>query len=107
MALDHLRRSRRENPIPLEEVENLLAEESDLERSYLREERKRMIHRAVGKLNPDYGRALHLVYFEGFTNREAAVILRKSERQIRNLLYRAKQALKAELEKEGFVYENL
>ena len=33
--------------------------------------------------------------------------LGKNERQVRNLLYQAKQALKSELEKEGFVYEEL
>ena len=106
VALDHLRR-RRGNEIPLDEVENYLAEEADLERAYLREERKRSVHRAMRKLNPDYRQALHLVYFEGFSNGEAAVILRKSERQIRNLLYRARQSLKTELEKEGFSYEEL
>ena len=33
--------------------------------------------------------------------------MRKNARQMKNLLYRAKNALKAELEKEGFVYEEL
>ena len=106
VAMDHLRR-RKGNEIPLDEVENYLAEEADLERSCIREERNRELHRALRKLNPDYRQALHLVYFEGFSNREAAVILRKTERQIRNLLYRARQSLKTELEKEGFSYEEL
>ena len=54
-----------------------------------------------------YKNILWLVFFEGFSNREAAIILKKSERQIKNLLYRAKQSLKQKLEKEGFVYEEL
>ena len=33
--------------------------------------------------------------------------MHKSRRQIENLVYRAKQSLKSELEKEGFVYEEL
>jgi len=33
--------------------------------------------------------------------------MKKSDRQIKNLLYRAKQSLKSKLEKEGFVYEEL
>ena len=107
VALDHLRRHPKGNEISLEDLENYLAEEADLERFYLREERNRTVHRAMRKLNPDYRQVLHLVYFEGFSNGEAAVILRKSERQIRNLLYRARQSLKAMLEKEGFVYEEL
>jgi len=40
-------------------------------------------------------------------NTETAEIMRKNERQIRNLLYRAKAALKTQLEKEGFEYEEL
>lgn len=107
VAIDHLRRRRGESGTTVEELANCLAEEADLERSYIRQERKRTVHRVLGKLNPDYRQVLHLVYFEGFSNREAAVILRKSERQVRNLLYRAKQALRAALEKEGFTDEEL
>ena len=106
VAMDHLRR-RRGNEIPLDEVENYLEEEADLERSCIREERNRELHRAMRKLNPDYRQALHLVYFEGFDNREVAHILKKTERQVRNLLYRARQSLKTALEKEGFTYEEL
>ena len=53
----------------------------------------------------DYRQVLWLAFFEGFTNKEISVVMKKNERQIRNLLYRAKQSLKSELEKEGFVYE--
>ena len=107
VAIDYLRRHRGDSGLSVEELESCLAAETDLERSCIREEQKRELHRIIGNLNPDYRQVLHLVYFEGFSNREAAVILRRSERQIRNLLYRAKQALKAALEKEGFTYEEL
>ena len=107
VAMDHLRRRRKVSDLSVEELEHCLAEEADLERSYLREEQKQLLHRTIRTLNPDYRQVLYLVYFEGFSNREVAVILGKSERQIRNLLYRAKQALKAALEKEGFTYEEL
>jgi hypothetical protein len=33
--------------------------------------------------------------------------MKKSKKQVGDLLYRAKNALKAELEKEGIVYEKL
>jgi len=48
-----------------------------------------------------------LVYIENFSNQEAAAVMKKSLRQIENLLYQAKRSLRSELEKEGFVYENL
>ena len=41
------------------------------------------------------------------TNEEIAKIMKKNKRQIENLIYRAKGALKSELEKEGFEYERL
>lgn len=86
---------------------NYLSEEQNLEKSYIRDERKIEVHKALTTLNADYKNILWLVYFEGFSNKEAAMILRKNDRQIKNLLYRAKQALKMKLEKEGFVYEEL
>ena len=52
-------------------------------------------------------RHLDWIYFEGFSNAEAEMVMKKNSRQIKNLLYRAKNALKSELDKEGFVYEEL
>ncbi|MBP5461840.1 MAG: sigma-70 region 4 domain-containing protein, partial [Lachnospiraceae bacterium] len=60
---------------------------------------------SLRKLAPDYRAVLWLVYFENFSGKEAASILKKNDRQMKNLLYRAKQSLKSELEKEGFTYE--
>lgn len=45
------------------------------------------------------------MYFENFDTAEIASIMKKSKRQVGDLLYRAKKTLKSELEKEGFVYE--
>ena len=53
-----------------------------------------------------YKSVLYLSFFEDFTNEEVAKTIGKSSRQVRNLLYRAKLALKTELEKEGFNYED-
>ena len=61
----------------------------------------------MGSLRQEYLQVLYLTCLEGMTNAEAAKIMRKTRRQIENLHYRAKLALKAQLEKEGFVYENL
>ena len=107
LATDYLRRSSRYAGVTVEDLGYALAEESDLERDYLREEQKLMLHQCMKKLNPDYRQVLHLTFFEGFSNREIGLILHKNERQIRNLLYRAKLSLKSELEKEGFTYEEL
>ena len=106
VALDQFRRHRKISVTPLDEYESL-AEETDLEREYLQEEEKIQLHRALRELNPDYRQILHLVYFEDFSNAQAAAILKKSRRQVETLLYRARNALKSQLESEGFLYENL
>jgi len=107
LAIDHIRHSAKLSDVPLEELENYLKDEADLEKMYLVEERKIAVHRALKNLHTEYGQVLWLTYFEGFSNEEAGTVMKKNARQMKNLLYRAKIALKAELEKEGFVYEEL
>lgn len=85
----------------------MLRDEENLEKLYFVEERKIAVHSSLQKLNGDYRQVLYLTVFEELTNEEAARVMKKNKRQIENLVYRAKKALKSELEKEGFVYEEL
>ena len=103
-ALDSLRKRSRFSDKPVDEYTDL-ADELSIEKDYLKEEQKIALHRALQKLNPDYRQVLYLVFFENFDNSETAKIMHKTKRQVENLLYRAKQSLKSELEKEGFEYE--
>uniref|UniRef100_UPI0025F3E8CE RNA polymerase sigma factor n=1 Tax=Ruminococcus sp. TaxID=41978 RepID=UPI0025F3E8CE len=84
-----------------------IADEADLERSYLVTEQKINLRHAICRLKEDYQQVLYLTYFEDFSNEETAKITGKSVKQIKNLLYNARKALKTELEKEGFNYENI
>lgn len=106
-ALNYLKHSGKFTDKPFEDFENILRDEAELEKSYLIEERKIAVHKALGKLNGDYCQVLYLTVFEELTNEEAAAVMKKNKRQIENLVYRAKKALRAELEREGFVYEEL
>ena len=65
------------------------------------------MHEALKRLNKEYRQVLVLVYLEDFQNEQVASIMGKSKKQVENLVYRAKLSLKSELEKEGFVYEDL
>ena len=107
VAVDYLRHRKKMADTPVEELENCLTEEEGLERAYLKEEQKIALHRAMRSLKAEYRQVLYLTYFDGFSNAEAAQAMDKSVRQIENLLYRAKQSLKSQLEKENFVYEEL
>ena len=105
IAVDYLRRHARLTDMSAEEPDAFRSDEESLETVYIRGERQRLVRGALAKLHPDYRQVLWLTYFEGFSNGEAGTVLKKNERQMRNLLYRAKQALKAELEREGYVQD--
>ena len=106
-ALDHLRRQSRFPQTPVEELENQLPDRESLERQVLRSEQNRQVHQALQKLHGEYREILHLLYFEDMRYADAALVLRKSIKQVENLAYRAKKALRSTLEKEGFTFEDL
>ncbi|HRR78448.1 MAG TPA: RNA polymerase sigma factor [Ruminococcus sp.] len=105
-AFHLMKRRKRFSDAPVDELYDIAGKE-DLERDYLKTEQKIQLHKALERINEEYSQVLHLTFFEGFSNSETAKIMDKSNRQIENLIYRAKKALKNELEKEGFVYEEL
>lgn len=100
----HLRKYTKLSVVPLESQE-YLADEEDIESNYIKSEQKLMVHQTLHRLKLEYRQVLYLSYFEGFSNAEAALIMKKSKRQIESLLYNGKKALKSELERSGFDYE--
>ena len=60
----------------------------------------------MNNLKEEYREVLWLTYFEGMSNKETAEILKKKVHAVEATLSRARAALKKELEKEGFIYEN-
>ncbi|MBQ6168405.1 MULTISPECIES: RNA polymerase sigma factor [Ruminococcus] len=105
-AIDGMRRKKHISDRTVDDLYDI-SDERSIEQDYLREEQKISLHRAMETLNSDYRQVLYLTFFEELSNSEAAAIMRKSNRQIENLLYRAKLALRSKLEKEGFEYERL
>ena len=59
------------------------------------------------RLKSEYRQVLWLTYFEGFSNKEIATVMNKKVHNIETLVYRARLALKEELDKENFIYEDL
>lgn len=105
-AIDNIRKNSRISFMSVDEYTDI-ADEHDIEMEYLKEEQKITLHKALHNLKQDYRQVLYLTYFEDFTINETAEIMKKNKKQINNLLYRAKQSLRNELEKGGFVYEGL
>lgn len=96
-ALDHLRRTKWMAPEPLPED---YPADRTLEELFLKDQRHRALHRALGQLPPEQRQAVHLVYFEALSYRDAGAVMKKTPKQVDNLLARAKQRLCALLKEE-------
>lgn len=107
IAINYVKRRARLSEMSLDDCPELISEEKNLEIVFIKEKRKIMVHRALKKLKPEYHQVLWLVYSENFSDKEAAIVMKKSVHNIETLVYRARKSLKSQLEMEGFVYEEL
>ena len=107
LARDYWRKNSRYDRVSLGSLSELSGDELELERLYLKEENKIQLHHSMRKLSSEYRQILWLIYFEGMTNKEASKIVGKSVHTTGNLVYKARKALKIQLERDGFIYENL
>lgn len=97
-ALNYLKRLKKGTVVPIEDV-IYLSDEVDIEEEYIKGEQYIRIHHAIKALKSEYSQVLYLTFFEDMTAAEAAKVMGKTSRQVSNLIYRAKQALKEELER--------
>ena len=104
-AVTYLKKKSRISDLPIEDYENQLKERNELENTVIKEDEKKQLYSAMDKLNSEYRMVLYLLYFEQMSYDEAALVLKKNTKQIKNLAYRGKQALKSIMEKGGFSYE--
>jgi len=105
-AVDLIRKRARRGEILSLDPEGA-ADLDTLESRIIRTERDRRLYAAMSELCEEYRTALWLVYFEGMTHEEVARAMKKSRKQTENTVYRARRALRALLEKEGFTDENI
>ena len=100
-ALDLLRRRKKLKFCGIEVAEDREDELADLEEKVLVDERSRMVNAAIEKLPEQLREAVRLCYFEGLSYENAARVMKKSRKQVDNLLYRAKKELYDILGEEG------
>ena len=106
LAIDYLRKQSKHTSVPIDTL-NDQAELELLEKAYIRKEEKCLIHKAMSTLRTEYRQVLWLIYFEGFSIKEAAAVMNKSVHNTETLAYRARKSLRKELEMEGFEYEDI
>ena len=78
------------------------AEYESFENKVLRDERHRAVNNAIERLNEDMRTVIHLIYFEDMSYDEAGRVMKKNRKQIENLSYRARNALRVILTEEGW-----
>ena len=107
LALDRMRKQKREVSVPPEALGVLLQGEDDFERTLFSTERDKLLFAAMRRLRPDYFQVLWLRYFEGLSGEQTAKAMGRSRNATGVLAARARAALKKELEQEGIGYEDL
>ena len=105
-ATDYLRKQRKHNTVSMEEVGEEVSDKPSPEEQYITDERNRQVVSAMKKLKGEYYTVLWLRYYENQKVTEIAKIMHKSEGNTKVLLSRAREALKSQLRKDGFEYED-
>lgn len=101
LALRCLQKKRRKQIFSFDDLEQEPESDVLLETLVQTDERNRILWRCMDELVPAYREALYLVYFEGMRHAEAAAVMRKTEKQIADLVYRGRASLRKTLEREG------
>ncbi|MDR2686994.1 MAG: RNA polymerase sigma factor [Oscillospiraceae bacterium] len=104
-AIDHLRREKRRPAVPLDDVTERGDDAMGPEELVLAGEQGAEIARAIRAIPQEYQEVLRLLYLERLSYEEIAPLMRKSRKQIDNLAYRARQALKISLGREAIWIE--
>ena len=103
-CIDYLR-FRKKN-LPLGDYESVLVG-GDFTEALTERARNRTLYRCINELPPQYAEVVYLVYIEGRSIEETCALLKKSKKQVYNLLARAKTSLKELLKKEGISHEDV
>ena len=105
LALNFLKKNKR-NPVIFEYIDSVLEDaDNTLDTELFRQEQKRQLDEAMARLKQPHREALRLIYFESKSYADAGEAMNKTVKQIDNLLYNAKAALRKILESEDFLYE--
>lgn len=107
LSLNYLKKQKHIIDSPYEITEHAADEIEEVEERMALEESKQRLHHAMQQLKQEYREVLYLRYFEYLSAKEAAKILKCSEKQLTAIAYQARQQLKKILEKEGYSIEIL
>ncbi len=101
-AIDYLRKNKKINirSFSEENAENDISDGKTPESQIIENHTREAVNAAVEALPEAMRSAVYLVYFEELSYEDAARVMKKSKKQLDNLLYRAKALLREKLEGE-------
>ena len=97
-------RSLKKPEFSMEGMEEILSDGRGVDDLLREKEHGDLLRLCLGRIDPALREALWLIYAEGLSYREAAGIMKTTEKRIDKLLGRAKKQMRAELEKEGMTH---
>ena len=98
----HLKTRSKNDHISYDEIVYEVSDNSQTPDAYMEQiELKQQLHECMKELKDEYYRTLKLLYFEDMSYRQAGAVFGKSEKQIKDLAYRAKASLKKKLEESN------
>lgn len=101
LSLRFVKRRRSNHSFSFDEIEGEPQSKTLIEEHLRRQERNQSLYFCMDRLKPDYREALYLVYFENMQHAEIARVMKKSEKQVSDLVYRGRNSLRKHLEQEG------
>ncbi len=105
-CLNHLKRKKRFE-VASNEIITSIADKDQMasircyEEEAFDDEKLKALHSKLDKLHEEYRQVVYLYYFEKMSTEEIAKVMKKSKKQVGNLMYRAKSALYKMLKDEG------
>ena len=106
-AIDYIRREQRRPTVALDDLAEWSDDTGTPEELLLARERSQAIAQAIKRIPKEYQEVLRMLYIERLRYDEIARIMRKNTKQIDNLAYRARNALRGALGKEATILEEL
>ena len=100
-ALNYIKKNKNISEFP----ENL-EDKKQLEEQILKNETNKLINKALKQINNDYATVIYLIYFENLSYDEIGKIMKKTNKQVKNLAYRARNSLKEVLKEVGLEYKS-
>ena len=93
--------SMRMETFSLDGMEAEIKDKTDIEDRLQEEEKNRILHLCLERIDPELKEVLWLVYVEGMSYADAAAVMKVTKKRIDRIIQKGKEHLRIELDREG------